>query len=178
MTSGEGVGRLVRVHLAVDLDTPKERRRMAHKATDEVGGDVDVSVDLVGGRALMARKGENVTDDHERAVTRHDKLVRDRIPEFIAAEGTVAITRVLEVGEFARQLRAKLDEELAEFDASGAVEELVDLQEIVYALAALQGVTNAELDALRQMKRTERGGFERRLLLRDVRPLTAGKQQD
>jgi predicted house-cleaning noncanonical NTP pyrophosphatase (MazG superfamily) len=100
----------------------------------------------------------------------YNKLVRDRIPEMIEAEGKLTTTRVLDEHEFAERLRAKLDEELAEYDVSGAVEELVDLVEVIYALASLRNVLPAELDALREMKRAERGGFERRIFLHDVRP--------
>lgn len=98
----------------------------------------------------------------------YDKLVRDRIPTIIEAEGKRCTTCVLSEDEYLTRLRAKLDEEIREFDESGSVEELADIAEIVYALAASQGVEPTEFEHLRLAKREQRGGFERRLLLLEV----------
>ena len=46
--------------------------------------------------------------------TKHDKLVRDRIPEILAATGVRYRVRTLEPGERLPALRAKLMEEFAE----------------------------------------------------------------
>jgi predicted house-cleaning noncanonical NTP pyrophosphatase (MazG superfamily) len=43
------------------------------------------------------------------------KLVRDRIPEIIAASGRTAVTWVMEEAEYRRELRRKLHEELEEY---------------------------------------------------------------
>lgn len=96
---------------------------------------------------------------------RHNKLVRDRIPELIEQAGKQAVTRVLDEGEYAQALLRKLQEEAAEYERSGGIEELADVLEVVYALAAAQGVSPQQLERLRQDKRAERGGFERRLWL-------------
>jgi predicted house-cleaning noncanonical NTP pyrophosphatase (MazG superfamily) len=47
----------------------------------------------------------------------------------------------------------------------GDVAELADILEVVYALALSERLTPFELDATRQTKRSERGGFDRRLFL-------------
>ncbi len=96
---------------------------------------------------------------------RHNKLVRDRIPELIERAGRQPVTRVLEAGEYRQALLRKLQEEAAEFERSGEVEELADILEVVHALAVAQGTSPDELERLRQRKRLERGGFEQRLLL-------------
>ncbi|HEX3961319.1 MAG TPA: nucleoside triphosphate pyrophosphohydrolase, partial [Trebonia sp.] len=49
-----------------------------------------------------------------------------------------------------------------EFAASGEVEELADVLEVIYALAALSGLDAAQLEKLRAAKADERGGFTRR----------------
>ena len=102
-------------------------------------------------------------------MARHDKLVRDLIPEQLAARGIRHEVRVLPHREYADALRAKMVEELAEyFWASTGDErlaELADILEVVNALARLDGVTPADLDRLRSAKASRNGAFERRLLL-------------
>ena len=63
---------------------------------------------------------------------------------------------------------AKLDEELAEYHKDQNIEELADLLEVIYAAAAARGYTRAELEAVRAQKAEERGGFAKRLLLKEV----------
>lgn len=95
----------------------------------------------------------------------HNKLVRDRIPEIIAANGEEPVTRVLADVEYKQELKKKLHEEVAEFDRSGTTEELADVLEVVYALAAVENLSPTQLETLRQQKREERGGFEQRIFL-------------
>ncbi|MBE6977099.1 MAG: phosphoribosyl-ATP pyrophosphohydrolase [Ruminococcaceae bacterium] len=95
----------------------------------------------------------------------YDKLVRDKIPEIIADAGGKADFRVLTHEEYAVYLEAKLDEEVNEFHRDKTAEELADVLEVVYALAAEQGVSSEELMGIYQKKHQARGGFEKRLLL-------------
>jgi predicted house-cleaning noncanonical NTP pyrophosphatase (MazG superfamily) len=98
-------------------------------------------------------------------VTDYDKLVRDRIPEIIEASGRRCDVRTLPNDEYVAKLHQKLGEEVEEYLASGDVEEIADLLEVVDALRAVHGVSAEDLEALRLRKKDERGGFERRLLL-------------
>ncbi|WP_458205670.1 nucleoside triphosphate pyrophosphohydrolase [Haladaptatus sp. NG-SE-30] len=98
----------------------------------------------------------------------HDKLVRDRIPEIIVENGDRPTTHVVASTEFDRRLTEKLDEEVAEFHESGDPEELADVLEVVYALAARAGVSRDELERLRAEKADERGGFEDGIVLERV----------
>lgn len=86
------------------------------------------------------------------------KLVRDRIPDLFG--GT---TRRLDDEGFQDALRAKLQEEVAEYLESGEVLELADVLEVVYALAGRDGVSAAELEEMRAQKAEERGGLAQRL---------------
>lgn len=95
----------------------------------------------------------------------YNKLVRDRIPAMIEGEGKSVTTRILDEGEYRTHLRQKLDEEIREYDTSEDVEELADIAEILYALAALRGVGVRQFELMRSEKRVARGGFERRILL-------------
>ena len=95
------------------------------------------------------------------------KLVRDRIPEIIAANGEKAITRVLDEAEFVTALENKLLEEVQEMRASKAERkvEIADIYEVLDALIRAYGFSKEEIMALKEKKRTDRGGFEKRLLL-------------
>ena len=95
----------------------------------------------------------------------YNKLIRDNIPEIIQAKGGKAQIRVLSSEEYPRYLEAKLDEEVLEFHSDHTAEELADILEVVYALAANLGVSKEQLQALYQQKRESRGGFEKKLLL-------------
>lgn len=95
------------------------------------------------------------------------KLVRDRIPEIIAANGEKAITRVLDEAEFVTALENKLLEEVQEMRASKAERkvEIADIYEVLDALIRAYGFSKEEIMALKEKKRRERGGFEKRLFL-------------
>jgi len=93
------------------------------------------------------------------------KLVRDRIPEIIAAEGRRAHVRVLDDGEYVAALLHKLVEEvdeLGEADPQHRLVEAADVYEVLLALIALDGRTAADLQVVADEKRQERGGFVER----------------
>ena len=91
------------------------------------------------------------------------KLVRDKIPEIIEASGATPLTRILETEEYLSCLETKLDEEVQEFHESKSPEELADILEVVYALAAAQGCSREQLQQIFDAKHTARGGFEKRI---------------
>lgn len=97
------------------------------------------------------------------------KLVRDRIPEIIRANGREPVTEIADVAGYQELLRDKLTEEVAEFLESGDVEELADVMEVLHALAEAAGISSAELERIRAAKADERGGFRTRTVLVDVR---------
>ena len=61
------------------------------------------------------------------SIKTYNKLVRDRIPEIIDADGKRCIAEALSNEEYLRLLDYKLDEELAEYQESKSLEELADL---------------------------------------------------
>ena len=63
------------------------------------------------------------------------KLVRDKIPDIIRQKGRVPVTHVAEDDEYWDKLQDKLKEEVHEFLKDGEVDELVDVLEVVHALA-------------------------------------------
>ena len=98
----------------------------------------------------------------------YNKLVRDRIPEIIEASGKVCVVETLDDDDYLRALDAKLDEELAECHKEQNIEELADLLEVIYTAAKARGCSVAELEQIRAKKAAERGGFEKRILLKKV----------
>ena len=95
----------------------------------------------------------------------YHKLVRDRIPAIIEAQGERTITRILDPEEYARCLEQKLDEEVAEFHRDRNLEELADILEVVCALADSIGATPEELREVYDRKHAARGGFRDRIFL-------------
>ena len=98
----------------------------------------------------------------------YHKLVRDKIPEIIESDGKKCVTRALSQEEYLKELRRKLDEEVQEYHESGDHEELADILDVVYALAASTGCTEERLNAIRREKAQKRGGFSKRILLETV----------
>lgn len=102
-------------------------------------------------------------------IKKYNKLVRDRIPEIISANGQECTTETLSDSDYIRLLDVKLDEELAEYHEDPCIEELADLLEVLYAAAAARGYSASELEHVRKKKTEERGGFDKKILLLDVR---------
>ena len=102
------------------------------------------------------------------AISYH-KLVRDRIPEIIEADGKVCMFETLSDEDYIYLLDQKLNEELAEYQESKSVEELADLLEVMQAVAKARGWTLEELERVRANKAAKRGGFEKKILLKEVR---------
>ena len=98
----------------------------------------------------------------------YNKLVRDRIPEIIESSGKTYSTEILSPEEYIRMLDAKLDEELAEYHKDQTIEELADLLEVIHAAAIARGYTLVDLEQIRAEKAAKRGGFEKRILLKEV----------
>ena len=102
------------------------------------------------------------------AVKVYNKLVRDKIPEIIEADGKCCKTEILSDEEYIKMIDAKLDEELAEYHEDQNIEELADLMEVIYAAAEARGYSVEELEAVRLDKVEKRGAFKEKILLREV----------
>jgi hypothetical protein len=98
----------------------------------------------------------------------YHKLVRDRIPEIIESDGKICVCETLSDEDYISLLDQKLDEELAEYQESKSLEELADLLEVIQAVVKARGWTVEELEQVRAEKATKRGGFEKKILLKEV----------
>ena len=98
----------------------------------------------------------------------YNKLVCDRIPEIIEVSGKTCTVETLTDEKYIAMLDAKLNEELAEYQESKSLEGLADLLEVMGAVVKARGYSWDELTEARKKKREERGGFEKRVLLKEV----------
>ncbi len=100
--------------------------------------------------------------------TRHDKLVRDAIPEIIRAAGGSRVTAAMGEPEYRRALRDKLVEEAREAataEPGDLVTELADICEVIDAVLDSHGIGHEALRAEQARRHAGRGGFTRRLRL-------------
>ena len=99
----------------------------------------------------------------------HSKLVRDKVPDFIRTKGTVPRIHIASDEEYRQKLKEKLQEEVNEFLGGESPEELADILEVVYALAAVQDIDQSSLEARRKKKAEERDAFSRHIILDEMR---------
>jgi predicted house-cleaning noncanonical NTP pyrophosphatase (MazG superfamily) len=101
----------------------------------------------------------------------YHKLVRNEIPRIIEADGSKAVTRMLDQAGYRAALRAKLMEEAEEVRSAADTQlrsELADVLEVLQALAAAHGMSWEDVVAETTRKRDERGGFDQRIFLEYV----------
>ena len=91
----------------------------------------------------------------------YHKLVRDRIPEIIEADGKTCVCETLSDENYISLLDQKLNEELAEYQESKVLE-------VMQAVVKARGWTLEELERVRAEKAAKRGGFEKKILLKEV----------
>lgn len=98
----------------------------------------------------------------------YNKLVRDKIPEIIEADGKTCKTKILSDEEYIAALETKLNEEVAEYQADKNLEEMADVLEVLQAICVARGYSLDELETMRAKKAEERGGFSDKIFLEYV----------
>lgn len=102
----------------------------------------------------------------------YNKLVRDSMLEIMDAKGLTYRAHTLEPIEFLTEVKAKMLEEAREFREATteqeAIEELVDILELVHTAIGVLGVSYEELESSRKHKKTECGGFDSGIYLIEV----------
>lgn len=99
---------------------------------------------------------------------KYNKLIRDKIPDLRRAEGQQVKTHVASGSEYWDRLRHKLREETAEYLKDEKDEELADVLEVLYAICAYKQLSFEKVEAIRQAKLEEKGGFEGRIILDEI----------
>lgn len=96
---------------------------------------------------------------------KYNKLVRDKIPEYIRKKGGTPITHIAGEKEYWEKLKAKLTEEFEEFKLDESIEEFADLLEVVDAIIDYKRFDRKEIEVVREKKVEERGKFKDRIIL-------------
>jgi predicted house-cleaning noncanonical NTP pyrophosphatase (MazG superfamily) len=99
----------------------------------------------------------------------YNKLVRDKIPEIIRQKGKKLVTHIAADEEYWHKLKEKLKEEVDEFLKNSSEEELVDIFEVIYAIADFKKIDKEKLELLRKKKSEKRGGFKKKIILEETK---------
>jgi len=100
---------------------------------------------------------------------KYNKLVRDKIPEIIRKDNQYPVIRRASEEEYRQKLLEKFGEEVNEFYREECTGELIDIVEVIYAIAKSKGIGKKQFDKIREQKRNERDGFEKRIILEEIR---------
>jgi predicted house-cleaning noncanonical NTP pyrophosphatase (MazG superfamily) len=111
-----------------------------------------------------------VTHTNLAAENEYPKLIRDRIPEIVAANNQVAeLQRIEDDDEYLKYLLKKVIEETTELVEAttdeNLVEEIVDVRQVIDAILALKDVSQSDVATIQKKKRENRGGFAKRLIM-------------
>jgi len=96
---------------------------------------------------------------------KYNKLVRDKIPDYIASRGEKSITHIADDAEYWLKLKEKLVEEANEFLVSETIDELADILEVINAIIKYKSFDEKMIESARLLKLEKRGGFDDRIIL-------------
>jgi predicted house-cleaning noncanonical NTP pyrophosphatase (MazG superfamily) len=100
----------------------------------------------------------------------YSTLVRDKIPVILKEkQGQEVSFYTATDEEYFVQLKQRLQEEILEFSTTNTIDELADIVEIIYALAAALKHDKSALETLRLKKYEELGGFEQKIILTQLK---------
>jgi len=102
-------------------------------------------------------------------MTVYNKLVRDKIPKILEQKNKEFIAFKAADVDYFPYLKKKLVEEVKEFLDAPSLKELADVQEVVNAILKEMDYVQADLRRERALKIEERGAFEDRWILGEVK---------
>jgi len=96
---------------------------------------------------------------------KYNKLVRDKIPEYIQSKGGAPVWHIADADEYQQKLYEKLQEEVDEFLATPNAEELADILEVIEAIRDNLRISATDLRLIKDKKSNERGKFRKKIIL-------------
>ena len=101
----------------------------------------------------------------------YNMLVRDYFPELMKEKDREVDFEVLDRNQYGEKLKEKFNEEVEKFRSAKSdrlLSESVDLLEVIYAIAEHRGITESEVEFMRQLKKNRNGGFRKRIMLKSI----------
>lgn len=100
---------------------------------------------------------------------KHNKLVRDKIPDIIRKNGERPIVKTLTATAYKKELKRKLQEECVEVAGAKTrerlIDELADVHEVLRALYTAHGLSPTDITKEAGQKRKKRGAFAKKIFL-------------